>query len=243
MDDRVRVISGDGGRAPSSRVAVLAAAVVAAVAAVAIAFVIGRSTAPPGSSPRLPPAPAAPRPPGPSRIVDGVGVGYPDTEAGAVAALLADGQTLSDPRVLLDSRRRGQVLALIATSRYAATFSGAGGRALTTAEAQTALGRGLAAGAQTVFLGVPIAYRVVSYTPQRIRVIGYGVSVVANDQGLSPRATWATSTTDAVWESGDWRVDAVTSSDGPTPAPTASPSDSASFLSSLAGAHETHDAP
>jgi hypothetical protein len=241
MDDRVRVVSVDSRRPRSSRAGILAAAV-AAVAAVAVAFVIGRATAPPGTTPRQPP-PAAPRPPGPSRIVDGVGVGYPDTEAGAVAALLADGQTLSNPRVLLDSHRRAKVLALIATSRYAATFSGAGGRALATAERQTALGRGLATGAQTVFLGVPIAYRVVSYTPQRIRVIGYGVSVVANDQGLSPRGTWATSTTDAVWQNGDWRVDAVTSSEGPTPAPTASPSDSASFLNALAGAHETHDAP
>lgn len=241
MGDQVRVLAGDTGRTPA-RWGMVAAAV-AAVIALAVAFVIGRATAPSGRSVRSPQPPMALRPPGPSRIVDGVGVGYPDTQVGAVAALLADGQVLSDPRVLLDSGRRARVLALIATPRYAATFSGAGGRALAAVELQTALGRGLAAGAQTVFLGVPIAYRMVSYTPQRIRVIGYGVSVVANDQGLSPRATWATSTTDAVWRSGDWRVDAVSSGDGPTPAPTASPSDSASFLNSLAGAHETHDAP
>ena len=241
MDDRVRVVAGGGSRPPSRWRVV--AAVVVAVAALALAFVVGRSTAPAGTTQGHPPRSAVPQRPGPARVVDGVGVGYPDTESGAVAALLADGQTLSDPRVLLDPARRSQVLGLIATSRYAATFSGSGGRALATAERQTALGRGLATGAQTVFLGVPIAYRVVSYTPQRIRVIGYGVSVVANDRGLSPRATWATSTTDAVWQNGDWRVDAVTSSDGPTPAPTAAPSDALSFLNALAGARETHDAP
>lgn len=241
MDDRVRVVADSSG-GPPSRWGIVAA-VVAAVVLLAVAFVVGRATAPAGRSQSHTQGSGARRPPGPSRIVDGVGVGYPDTEAGAVAALLADGQTLSDPRVLLDPRRRAQVLSLIATSRYAATFSGAGGQALAQAEQQTALGRGLASGAQTVFLGVPIAYRVVSYTPQRIRVIGYGVSVVANDQGLSPRATWATSTTDAVWQNGDWRVDAVSSSDGPTPAPTAPASDAASFLNALAGARETHDAP
>lgn len=241
MDDRVQVVAGDIGR-PPSRAPIVAMAIAVVVALVA-AFVFGRVTAPAGHPQRQRPTPAAAAPPRPSRIVNSVGVGYPDTEAGAVAALLADGQTLSDPRVLLDASRRAQVLALIATARYAATFSGSGGRALAAAERQTALGRGLAAGAQTVFLGVPIAYRVVSYTPRRIRVIGYGVSVVANDQGLSPRATWATSTTDAVWQNGDWRVDAVTSSDGPTPAPTAPPSDPARFLGALAGAHETHDAP
>jgi hypothetical protein len=241
MPDRVRVFASGDGRPPSRRV--LIAGVGVFVIAVLAAFFIGRSTAP--SSPATVQAqrPGPPTGPGPSRVVSGVGVGYPDTEAGAVAALLADGQTLSDPRVLLDPRRRAQVLSLIATPRYAATFAGSGGQALAQAERQTALGRGLAAGAQTLFLGVPIAYRVVSYTPRRIRVIGYGVSVVANDQGLSPRATWATSTTDAVWQDGNWRVDAVSSSDGPTPAPTAAPSDAASFLSLLAGAHETHDAP
>jgi hypothetical protein len=241
MPDRVRVFAGgDGSRRPGA--AFLAGGLVV-VALVVGAFFLGRGTAP--SKPAVPRAQGSPPPstPQPSRVVDGVPVGYPDTEAGAVAALLADGQTLSDPRVLLNPARRAQVLALIATPRYAATFAGSGGRALAQAERQTALGRGLAAGAQTVFLGVPIAYRVVSYTPQRIRVIGYGVSVVANDQGLSPRATWATSTTDAVWQDGNWRVDAVSSSDGPTPAPTAAPSDAASFLSLLAGAHETHDAP
>ncbi len=241
MDDRVRVVAGGSGR-PPSRLGILTATLAAVVALVA-AFVIGRVTAPAGHRQGQRPAPAAMTPPGPSRIVDGVGVGYPDTQAGAVAALLADGQTLSDPRVLLDAGRRAQVLALVATSRYAATFSGSGGRALAAAERQTALGRRLASGARTVFLGVPIAYRVVSCTPRRIRVIGYGVSVVANDQGLSPRATWATSTTDAVWQNRDWRVDAVTSSDGPTPAPTAPPSDATSFLGALAGARETHDAP
>lgn len=145
--------------------------------------------------------------------------------------------------MLLDPRRRAQVLALIATPRYAATFAGAGGQALAQAERQTALGRGIASGAETVFLAVPIGYRVVSYTPARIRVIGYGLSVVANDQGLSPRATWATTVTDAVWQDGDWRVDAASSTEGPTPAQTAPASDAASFLHTLAGARQVHHAP
>lgn len=241
MDDRVRVVSGHGG-GPRSRPGLVAAAVVAVVL-LAVAFIIGRSTAPGGHALHQFPGAPAPKQPGPSRIVDGVGVGYPDTQAGAVAALLADGQTLSDPRVLLSPRRRAQVLSLIATPRYAATFAGAGGQALAQAARQTALGRGIASGAETVFLAVPIAYRVVSYTSQRIRVIGYGVSVVANDQGLSPRATWATTVTDAVWQRNDWRVDAASSTDGPAPAQTATPSDATSFLNALAGAQQVHHAP
>lgn len=242
MADRVRVVSGGDG--PSPRGGLTAAALAVGLVLVAVAFVIGRVTAP-GTSPR-PAAPAAQRAagvPGPSRIVDGVGVGYPHTQAGAVAALLADGQTLGDPRVLLNPSRRTQVLSLIATTRYAAQFSGAGGEALAQAERETALGRGLASGAQTVYLAVPVAYRVVSYSPARITVVGYGVSVAANDQGLSPRATWATSTTTAVWQGGDWRVDSASSSDGPAPGLTNSPSSASALLGALAGAHEVHDAP
>jgi hypothetical protein len=243
MSDRVRVVSGGQGDPWRERPVTLAALLVALVL-VAAGFVVGRVTAPGGQvrTVTTPPSPRAAAP-GPSRIVDGVGVGYPDTQAGAVAALLAAGQTLGDPRVLLDQARRTQVLSLIATHSYAATFSGTGGQALAQAERQTALGRGLAAGAQTVYLAVPVAYRVTSYSPRRITVVGYGVSVVANDQGLSPRATWARSTTSAVWQNDDWKVASASSTDGPTPAPTAQPSPASDFLSALAGAREVHDAP
>jgi hypothetical protein len=243
MGDRVRVLSGGQG-GPSPRGGLTVVALVVGLVLVAAAFVIGRLTAP-GSSPRSSRPPAAPAAgiPGPSRVVDGVGVGYPHTQAGAVAALLADGQTLGDPRVLLNPSRRTQVLTLIATARYAAQFSGSGGQALAQAERQTALGRGLESGAQTVYLAVPVAYRVTSYTPERITVVGYGVSVAANDQGLSPRATWAMSTTTAVWQDSDWKVDSASSSDGPTPALTDRPSSASALLGALAGAREVHDAP
>lgn len=200
---------------------------------------LGRTTAPAHHGAARP---GPPTPPGPARVVNGVGVGYPDTQPGALAALLADSTTLGNPSVLLDPRRRAQVLSLIATSRYAATFSGAGGQALAAAR-QGPLGRGLTSGAQTVYLAVPVAYRVVSYTAQAIRVAGYGVSVVGNDQGLAPRATWATTTTDAVWQNGDWRIDAVSTTDGPTPAVTSEPSSATAFLNALAGAQRVHDAP
>lgn len=241
MADRVRVVSsGASGPGRSVPIGLVTAALVAVVAA----FVVGRVTAPSHHSTRtVTTTVSTPGQPSPSRVEDGVPVGYPDTRAGAVAALLTDGQTLSDPRVLLDPSRRAQVLSLIATSQYAQQFSGAGGEALLQAEKQSSLGQGIESGAQTVYLSVPIAYRVTSYSPQRITVVGYGVSVVANDQGLSPRATWAMSTTTAVWQNGGWKVASASSSDGPTPAPTAQASNATSFLNALNGANEVHDAP
>jgi hypothetical protein len=83
---------------------------------------------------------------------------------------LAGEQLHATPAVPLRAKDPwGGAVADRATSRYAATFSGAGSYALAAAW-QGPLGRGLSAGAQTVYLAVPNAYRVASYTPQGIRV-------------------------------------------------------------------------
>src|SRR4051794_3276406 len=67
---------------------------------------------------------SVPAGPGPARSLAGVPLGFSHDRAGAVAALLNYGAVLSDPRVLLDQRRRAQLLSLIATPRYTATFDG-----------------------------------------------------------------------------------------------------------------------
>ncbi len=240
MSDQVRVLSGGDGPSALRR---WLPAVGATLIALIAGLVVGRATAPDANTTtRQAPAPAAAATPGPSRVVSGVGVGYPRTRAGAVAALFSDSAVLGDPRTLLDASRRSRVLALIATDRYARTFQGRGGAALDQ-ERRGPLGRGLQTGAQTVYLASPIAYRVVSFTPDAARVIGWGVAVVGNDQGLAPRATWATSTTDAVWENGDWKIDAVSSQDGPTPALTSSPGAASAFLDRLGGLQGVRHAP
>lgn len=238
MADRVRVVSSGGsGPGRSLPIGLVAVALVAVVAA----FVVGRVSAPSHHSTQtVTSTVSTPSQPSPSRVQDGVPVGYPRTKAGAVAALLTDGQTLSEPQVLFNASRRSQVLSLIATSAYAQTFAGS---ALSQAERQTPLGRGILAGAKTVFLAVPISYRVVSYSPDQVKVVSYSVSVVANDRGLSPRATWSTTTTTAVWQDGGWRVSSASSSDGPTPALTDQPSTATAFLGALSSQQAVHDAP
>jgi hypothetical protein len=73
------------------------------------------------------------------------------------------------------------------------------------------------AGLPTLYLTSPIAYRVVSYTPDQAVVEGWGVSVVGNDHGVEPQAAWGKTLTTARWHQNDWRIDAVEAKDGPTP--------------------------
>jgi hypothetical protein len=170
-------------------------------------------------------------------------VGYPHTRAGAVAATLNGGAALGDPRVLLNTARRTQVLRLIATDRYAKTFTGAGAAALKRA-ADEPLGRGIREGVQTISLTSPLAYRVAAYDGESAKIVSWGVAVVGNDQGLEPSATWATKTTTLSWQDGDWKIDTASSTDGPAPGLDGQrPTDAGGFISALSGSQGVHHAP
>jgi hypothetical protein len=211
----------------------------AIVAALTAAVAIGRLSAP-GPNTTAPqirtlPAPSA------RATVAGVPVGYARTRAGAVAAMAAYGQALADPRVQLDDRRRRAVAAAVGTERYARALEDA--ELVFAARRKSAVGQALRPGARAVFLGLPVAYRVLSYDGSRAVIKSWGVAVVASDTGLEPRASWGTTTTTAVWEHGDWKVDDVRSQVGPVPAGTGKPSPAASFIDALAGMRTLHHAP
>jgi hypothetical protein len=160
---------------------------------------------------------------------------------GAVAAMAAYGQALSDPRVQLDDRRRRAVASAVGTERYARALDDA--EAVFAARRKSAVGQALRPGAHAVFLGLPIAYRVLSYDGSRAVIKSWGVAVVASDTGLEPRASWGTTTTTAVWQDGDWKVDDVRSQAGPAPVGTGTPSAAASFIDALAGMKALRHAP
>ena len=184
-------------------------AAVALVVALLAAAVIGRLTAPRADAPPVPrPAPVT-EPPGlrATGTVAGVPVGYARMREGAVAAMAAYGRVLADPRVQLDDRRRHAVAAAVGTERYAQSLQDAG--AVFAARRAGPVGQALRPGARAVFLAVPIAYRMVSYDDSTAVIESWGVAITASDTGLSPQASWGTTTTTAVWERGDWKVDEV----------------------------------
>jgi hypothetical protein len=218
-------------------------AAVALVIALAAAAVIGRVTAPRGDSPPgSRPAPAAEPPTSRAmRSAAGVPVGYARTREGAVAAMAAYGRVLADPRVQLDDRRRSEVAVAVGTARYAHGLRDA--EAVFAARRAGPVGQALRPGARAVFLAVPIAYRMLSYDDAKAVIKSWGVAITASDTGLSPQASWGTTTTTAVWERGDWKVDEVISEPGPVPAGTGTPSTATAFVDALSGLRTLRHAP
>jgi hypothetical protein len=218
-------------------------AAAALVLALAAAAVIGRLTAPPADAPPvLRPAPAT-GPPGlgAARTVAGVPVGYPRTREGAVAAMAAYGHALADPRIQLDDRRRDAVAAAVGTERYAQSLRDA--EAVFASRRAGPVGQALRPGARAVFLAVPIAYRMLSYDDSTAVIKSWGVAITASDTGLSPQASWGTTTTTAVWKRGDWKVDEVSSRPGPAPAGADAPSTALAFVDALGGLRTFRHAP
>ena len=218
-------------------------AIVALVVALIAAAVTGRLTAPRADAPPVPhPAPATmPPEPGPSRTMAGVPVGYPRTRAGAVAAMAAYGRALADPRIQLDDRRRDAVATAVGTERYAKSLQDA--QAVFALRRAGPVGQALRPGARAVFLAVPIAYRMLSYDDSTAVIKSWGLAITASDTGLSPQASWGTTTTTAVWEHGDWKVDEVSSKSGPTPAGADPPSTALAFVDALGGLRTFRHAP
>jgi hypothetical protein len=218
-------------------------AAVAMVVALVAAAVIGRVTAPRADAPPAPrPAPvAAPPGLGATRTVAGVPVGYPRTREGAVAAMAAYGQALADPRVEINDRRRAEVAAAVGTARYARSLQK--GQAGFAAMRDGPVGQALGRGARAVFLAVPVAYRVLSFDGSRAVIVSWSVAIAASDTGIEPRAGWDTTTTTAVWEHGDWKVDQAQNRRGPVPAQNDEPSSAVSFIQGLEGMRALHHVP
>jgi hypothetical protein len=215
--------------------------IVALVAALLVAGLIGRLTTPTPDPARPQETHVVAREPRATDVSAGVPVGYSRTRDGAVAAMAAYGQALADPRVQLDDPRRRAVAAAVGTERYAHALEDA--EAVFAARRRSAVGQALRPGAHAVFLGLPVAYRVLSYSGSRAVIKSWGVAVAASDTGLEPRASWGTTTTTAVWRDGDWKVDDVRSELGPVPAGTGTPSQAPSFITALAGMRTLRHAP
>jgi hypothetical protein len=180
------------------------------LAAVAVALTllvglwIGRSSGPGTDAPQD--APEQTPSSGPE-VVNGVPVGYPRTEQGAIQAAtnftrvmasvpedaseyLAAAETMAAPEFLNDARRLAQNGIEFLRDRY-----GDGGS----------------------FSFAPLQYRVVGYSDSEATIQVWGVTVASGPKIQGIEESWLTGTLKLVWVNDDWRLSAQESVTGPTP--------------------------
>lgn len=187
-----------------------------ALFAAIVGLLIGRASAPSG--------PAGPTPSpssGPTRTRAGVPVGYARTREGAAAAVASYERAFADPAILRPGvmRRRIEV---VASPDYVQTMLAANspGRERL---ARGPIGRGAAHGIQTLYAGVPMGYRIESFSWRRARVLTWGFTLLGNASAVAPSAYFGLTHTDLVWMGGDWKIARTEASFGPTPRLTTPP--------------------
>lgn len=183
------------------------------VVALVLGLLAGRLTAS-----EQPPSPPAPHPdsPGPTRPGSGgVGVGYAHTRSGALAANAHYQQALADTAILRPGQLRQRIEAIAAPGYAPAMIAAAepGVRRLS----QGTLGTGVSEDIPTAYFGVPVFYRVDSYSPQRAVIRTWGFTVLGNATVAEPGAYFGTSRMELAWVDGDWKIAATRAAFGPTP--------------------------
>lgn len=172
-----------------------------------LAFVFGRLSAPDDEVQSDTPASSAP---GAELKTD-----FPHSKDGAVVAAAAYQRVFANPAILRSDELEKRVEA-VATPDYADKMLEAN---LPGTERLIAgpLGEGVQQGVPTVYVGIPIAYRVLSYSPDRARIQNWGFTILGNVSSVEPTSYFGTATTELVWQDEKWRIASSKGAYGPTP--------------------------
>jgi hypothetical protein len=173
----------------------------------AAAFAIGRLTAPAEESDQ---AQAVAVDPGAE-----LNTAYPHSRTGAALAMAAYQRALADPAILRPGVLKKRIEA-IATPDYAPKMLEANQPGTNRLMAGP-VGEGVRSGTPTAYFGVPIAYRTISYTPERARIQNWGFTMLGNVSTVEPAAYFGTGTMELVWQEGRWKVASTQGAFGPSP--------------------------
>ncbi len=152
---------------------------------------------------------------GPSRTLDGVGVGFERSRAGAAEAVASYQRAFADTAILRPGVLRTRI-GVVATTDYAAQMLAAnspGARRIGSGP----IGVGTREGLQTLYASVPVGYRVESYSGHEARVLTWGFTLLGNAGAVEPGAYFGLAHTTLIWREGDWKIARVRSGFGPTP--------------------------
>lgn len=156
------------------------------------------------------PSPTATADPGAELRTD-----YPHSKDGAIVAAAAYQRALANPAILRHGGLKRRIEA-IATPDYADKMLEANQPGTDRLMAGP-LGEGVQQGVPTVYAGVPIAFRVLSYAPDRARIQNWGATIVGNVSTVEPVAYFGTGTIELEWQDGRWKIASSKAAFGPTP--------------------------
>jgi len=222
-------------RTSTKRVIVVAAVVVATIAIGSLLTAIGRpqaSTDGANQEPTLDPRPVVPiGVAGPVAEKAGLPVGFADDQDGAVAAAVV--YATAPQRWLYFSDEK--ITAAVAEIATPAAAPRLGDEVL--ADVRTAREKLGSSPGRVWWLVRPLAWRAVSFDPDQATVAVWTVTVLSAERVAVPQSDWVTVTVDLAWVDGDWRIDGVRDTPGPTPlsGPNDQPWDAVPFDKALTG--------
>jgi hypothetical protein len=152
---------------------------------------------------------------GPTGTRHGVPVGWPPGPDGALAAAVS-AVGLTGEIAKAGFITRGDMIDTLATRGFSSELAIATERQL--ADLAEALGEIEVLPPAIAWTEVPLTAQLIDGGHDTARVEVWSVVVVASPDVGVPRQAWRTVTLDMVWEDDDWKVDAWTSTPGPTPA-------------------------
>jgi hypothetical protein len=144
-----------------------------------------------------------------------VGVGFSRSREGAILASGNYQQAFAATAILRPGVLRRRIEA-VATPSFAPTMLAANEPG-TAQLAHGAFGEGVRAEVQSAFFGVPVSYRVLSYSPSRAVIQTWGFTLLGNVDAVEPTAFFGLARTVLVWMAGDWKIADTRASFGPTP--------------------------
>ena len=207
FDDRYREGSSVNAR--------LIAAIVGVALLIAIAFYLGRASVPTGHAGSAA-TPATSSGNGATRTENGVPVGYPRSQLGAISAATNYTQALSGQLLLQPDQYRSAVGTASAPEAKEKLLQDAE-KSLVAAQNNLQLITLASRGVKVSVASYPLAYHVNNYSSTIAEISLWTVSIVAEDGQLAPSQAWNTTTVDLEWTNGDWKETSVGSSDGPVP--------------------------
>jgi hypothetical protein len=177
-------------------------------------------TAPPASAGAVAAAPsatgAAVDKVGPTRVVQGVPVGYARSREGAIAAATNYATVLSSP-LILDPDRRHKAIDVLADPGARAALQRSFDQAVPLIAKGLHVPAGATAADQVVLRAIPVGWRLEQYDGRTARVAIWATGIGGSINGTPVQEGWGVTTIRLRWTGGDWKELGATTTAGPVP--------------------------